>query len=108
MVTIIDFKKRKNAEGKEFAVLILQGEIETVRSKTTNRPYITARKTSVPTTLDEVFAKNLVGQELPGTIERIECDPYEFVNPETGKKVKLDFTYQYNDNPANVTEEIVG
>ena len=26
MVTIIDFKKRVNAEGKEFAVQILQGE----------------------------------------------------------------------------------
>ena len=57
MVTIIDFKKRENSEGKEFAVLILQGEIETVRSKTTNRPYITARKSSVPTTLDENLLK---------------------------------------------------
>jgi hypothetical protein len=108
MVTIVDFKKRKNAEGKEFAVLILQGEIETVRSKTTNRPYITARKTSIPTTLDEVFAKNMVGKELPGTIERIDCKAYEFVNPETGEKVKLDYTYQYNENPATITEEIMG
>ena len=108
MVTIIDFKKRKSADGKEFAVLILQGEIETVRSKTTNRPYITARKTSIPTTLDEVFAKNMMGKELPGTIEKIECETYEFVNPETGKKLKLDYTYQYNESPATVTEEIVG
>ena len=108
MVTIVDFKKRKNAEGKEFAVLILQGEIETVRSKTTNRPYITARKTSIPTTLDEIFAKNMVGKELPGTIERIDCKAYEFTNPETGEKVKLDYTYQYNENPATITEEIMG
>ena len=108
MVTIVDFKKRKNTKGDEFAVLILQGEIETVKSKTTNRPYITARKTSVPTTLDEVFAKNLVGKELPGTIERIECDPYEFENPQTGEKIKLDYTYLYNENSAEVTEEIVG
>lgn len=108
MVTIIDFKKRKNAEGKEFAVLILQGEIETVRSPKTNRPYITAKKTSIPNTLDEMFARNLIGKELPGTIEKIECEPYEFVNPDSGEKVKLDFTYQYNENPATVTEEIVG
>ena len=108
MVTIIDFKKRENSEGEEFGVLILQGGIETVRSKTTNRPYITARKSSVPTTLDENFAKNMIGKELPGTIERLECEPYEFVNPETGKKIKLDYTYQYNEAPATVTEEIIG
>ncbi|MCK4921093.1 MAG: hypothetical protein KAS71_08605 [Bacteroidales bacterium] len=108
MVTIIDFKTRENSEGIEFGVLILQGDIETVRSKTTNRPYITARKSSIPTTLDETFAKNLIGKELPGSIERIECEAYEFVNPETGKKVKLDYTYQYNEAPATVTEEVVG
>ena len=89
-------------------MLILQGAIETVRSKATNRPYITARKTSIPTTLDEVFAKKLIGKELPGNIEKVECDPYEFVNPETGKKIKLDYIYQYNEAPADVTEEIIG
>ena len=107
MVTIIDFKKRKTAEGKEFGVLVLQGDIVAVKSKTTNRPYITAHKTSVPTTLNEAFAKNLVGQSLPGSIEKISCDPYEFINSETGKKMKLDFTYMYNSEPATIEEEII-
>ena len=95
-------------DGKEFGVMILQGPIVAVRSKTSNKPYITAMKTSVPTTLDEQIAKNMVGKTLPGTIEKIACDPYEFLNHETGKKMKLDFTYMYNEEPATIEEEIVG
>ena len=108
MVTIIDFKQRVNQKGKEYGVLVLQGSIETVKSKKTNRPYLTARKTAVPTTFDEVFAKNLIGQTLPGQIERQECEPYTFINPETGEKMKLEHTYVYNENPANIEEEVLG
>lgn len=108
MVTIVDFKKRESAEGKEYGVLVLQGAIQTVRSQKTNRPYITAKKTSVPTTLDEAFAKNLVGQTLPGRIERQECEPYTFENPESGEKMKLSHTYVYNEDPANIEEEVLG
>jgi hypothetical protein len=108
MVTIIDFKKRENKEGKEYGVLVIQGAIETVRSKTTNRPYLTAKKASVPTTFDDVFAKNLIGQTLPGQIEKQECDPYIFTNPETGEEMELSHTYIYNEDPANIEEEVLG
>lgn len=108
MVTIIEFKKRVNTEGKEYGVLVLQGSIETVRSKQTNRPYLTARKTAVPTTFDELFAKNLIGQTLPGQIEKTECDPYIFTNPETGEEMELAHTYVYNENPASIEEEVFG
>lgn len=107
MVTIVDFMKRESAEGKEYGVLVLQGEIQTVRSQKTNRPYITARKTSVPTTLNEEFAKNLVGQTLPGRIEKQDCEEYTFVNPETGQKMKLSHTYVYNDDPVNMEEQVL-
>jgi hypothetical protein len=33
MVTIVDFKKRKNAEGKEFAVLILKASNASIIKK---------------------------------------------------------------------------
>lgn len=108
MVTIIDFKQRVNKEGKEYGVLVLQGKIETVRSKTTNRPYFTAKKTAVPTTFDEEFGKNLIGQTLPGQIEKIECDPYIFTNPETGEEMELSHTYVYNEDPANIEETVLG
>ena len=33
----------------------------------------------------------MVGKELPGTIERIDCKAYEFVNPESGEKEQMCF-----------------
>ncbi len=108
MVTIIDFNTRVNSEGKEYGVLVIQGAIETVRSQTTNRPYFTAKKTAVPTTFDEAFGKNLIGQTLPGQIEKQECEPYIFTNPETGEEMELSHTYVYNEDPASIEEEVLG
>ena len=107
MVTIVDFEKRKNVLDEEFNVLILQGGVEKVTSKQTGKPYITARKTSIPCTFDEVMAKSLVGQKLPGEIERIEVDEYEFIVPGTKKKLKLTHSYRYSAEPTSI-EEVVG
>jgi len=91
MVTIIGLEKRKNrVKNEEFNVLVIQGEIEVVLSKTTGRPYLTARKTSIPCTFDEKLAQNLIGHSLPG-----------------GKAITLNHTFQYSPAPATV-EEVVG
>jgi hypothetical protein len=108
MVTIVDFEKRKNNLDEEFNVLILQGGIETVISKQTGKPYITARKTSIPCTFGDEFAKNLIGNELPGSIEKIECDPYEYMVPDTGEVINLTHTYQYSAEPATMEETVMG
>jgi hypothetical protein len=79
MVTIVGLEKRKAADRKEFNVMNLQGSVEVAISKATGKPYLTARKTSIPFTFDEVMAKSLVGQQLPGEIERMEVDEYDFV-----------------------------
>jgi hypothetical protein len=108
MVTIVGLEKRKNkTKNEEFKVMILQGAIEVATSKTTGKPYLTARKTSIPCTFSDKFAETLVGQSLPGTIERKECTPYEFIIPNTKKKVTLSHTFQYSPNPVTV-EEVVG
>ena len=108
MVTIVGIEKRMNkAKKEEFNVMVLQGNIEVVMSKTTGRPYLTARKTSIPCTFDEKLAANLIGQSLPGTIERHECTPYEFQIPNSKKKITLSHTFQYSPNPVTV-EEVVG
>jgi hypothetical protein len=63
MVTVIDYKKRKNSEGKEFFVLILQGDVELVQSKETGNFYATTRKTSLSTTFGEsinIFCMQIV------------------------------------------------
>jgi hypothetical protein len=106
MVTIVGIEKRKTADKKEFNVLNLQGSIEVVISKETGKPYLTARKTSIPCTFDEVLAKSLIGQTLPGEIERIQVEPYEFVVPGTKKKLKLTHSYQYSAEPATISEVV--
>lgn len=108
MVTIIGFEKRENQEGEEFNVLILQGGVEAIISQKSGKPYITARKTSIPCTFGDEFAKSLIGTELPGDIQRIECDEYTYEVPSTGEKLKLTHTYQYNADPASLVETVMG
>jgi len=106
MVTITGMQTRSTKAGKEFLVLVLQGDIEVVTSKDTGKPYLTARKTSIPCTFDEDIARTLIGQKLPGVIERIEVEQYEFKVPSTGKKIKLTHSYQYSKEPASVMEVV--
>ena len=106
MVTITGLEKRKAADGKEFNVMILQGSIVVAISKTTGKPYLTARKSSIPCTFDEVLAKTLIGQSLPGEIERIEVDEYDFVVPGTKKKLKLTHSFRYSAEPTTISEVV--
>ncbi|MBW6501243.1 MAG: hypothetical protein K0B05_07605 [Bacteroidales bacterium] len=108
MVTIVGVEKRKNkAKNEDFNVMVLQGEVEVAVSKTTGRPYLTAKKTSLPCTFTERFASTLIGKSLPGMIERKECDPYEFTVPGTKKKLSLNHTFLYSPDPSTI-EEVVG
>lgn len=106
MVTIMGTEKRQTKNGKDFHVMILQGDLEVAISKESGKPYLTARKTSIPCTFDESVAKSLIGQQLPGGIERVEVKPYEFIVPSTGKKVKLHHSYQYSKEPATIMEVV--
>lgn len=95
MVQIIAFEKKENSRTKQnFSVLVLQGEPEVLISKSSGRPYISARKTTIPCALEENQALLLVGKELPGSIERVSCTPFE-VKLATGKKVKITSAFQY-------------
>ncbi len=95
MVRIIKIEKRQSDDGRDFIALILQGGVEMVQSKETGNFYATARKASIPSTFDEENAKNLIGQEIPGTIEKEECDPYEVINQETGEVTEFKHRYVY-------------
>jgi hypothetical protein len=106
MVTIVGLEKRKSADGKEFNVMSLQGSVVVAISKTTGKPYLTARKSSIPCTFDEVLAKTLIVQSLPGEIERVEVDEYEFVIPGTKKKMKLNHSYVYSAEPVSISEVV--
>lgn len=108
MVTVTNVEQRKNAKDELFNCLIISGDLEIVTSKTTGKPYATVRKMSIPCTFDENVAKTMIGKQLKGEIQRVECDPYEYTNQETGEVLTLSHTYNYCPNPSNLAEVIQG
>lgn len=105
MVIITDIAIRENSDGEEFIALILSGGLEMVRSNTTNKFYGTVRSCSVPSTLDEITAKAMIGQKIPGEIVKVSCEPYEFTT-DSGETIELEFRYEYEDTSSNVEEHV--
>jgi hypothetical protein len=67
--------------------------------------YVTARKTSVSTTFNEMTCNSLIGKELPGQVVKVECDPYEYLNKETGELITLSHTYEYLEEEKEALEQ---
>jgi hypothetical protein len=105
MVTVIDYAGRRSADGKEFFVLILMGGIEFVQSTHTGCFYATAWKSSITTTFNEQVCKGLVGKTLPGEVQRIEVEPYEFKVEDTGETIMLTHKFRFNPSPNNPSME---
>lgn len=95
MVTVVNYAIRKNADNEQFIALILQGELELIKSKKTGKYYATSRTTSIVSTFDEAIAKQMIGKTLPGTIAKSPCEPYEYTIPETGEIIQLNYRYSY-------------
>lgn len=95
MVRIIGYKKRETEEGKEFFVLELQGGVSMVKSKETDKFYVTANKATISSTFDDATCKALIGTELEGRIEKVASDPYEYTVRETGEVITLSHRFEY-------------
>lgn len=95
MVQIVGYAERENSFGEKFFALILQGNLEMVKSKLTGNYYATAKKATVASTFTEEDCKKLVGQEIRGSVQRMPCEPYEFTNPSTGEVILLDHRWVY-------------
>ena len=107
MVTVTDYEHRVSEKGKEFLTITIQGGVEVVESQYGNL-YMTARKMSIPSTFDEQGCKLLLGKELPGEIKKVECEPYDYTNKNTGEIIELSHTYEYvNDIEMNLIPEFI-
>ncbi len=107
MVTISSYEQRKRKDGTSFFVLILQGEVEIVFSPTTGLPYANVAKCSMPAPFDEPTCKSMVGTKLPGSIQKGECEPYDYTNPRTNKVIQLDYNYEYSPLENSTPEKAV-
>nr|WP_298995587.1 hypothetical protein [uncultured Polaribacter sp.] len=102
MVKIVDFKTYQRNDGSDFCALVVQGGIEAVKSKESNRLYFTARTVNVPCTFNESTCKALIGTDFPGSIEKVEVEPYDYAIPDTGEIVTLTHSYQYIDEKESI------
>jgi hypothetical protein len=107
MVKIVDFVKRQNREGVEFNALILQGGIELVRSKESGNYYATSKKASITSTFDDATCQNLIGQQIPGSVQKVESEPYEFTNKETGEVFTLTHRWVYLKEGETIEEKVI-
>ena len=107
MVTICDYVKRQNKEGKEFNALILQSGIELVKSQETQRWYATAKKASITSTFDDATCQSLIGTKIPGSVHRVLCEPYDFTVKETGEVVSLTHRWAYLNEGEIMAEQVV-
>ena len=95
MVTIIGYALRQSKEGKSFVSLQLQGDVIMVQSQETGKFYATAKTCSISSTFDEKTADSLVGKPISGRIEKVACEPYEYIIEETGEAITLYHTWEY-------------
>ena len=96
MITVTSYQQRTAQEGREYFTLELSSDdLELVVSQQTGRYYATVRKCYIPTTFPDPICRAMIGKQLPGNIIRTECEPYEFVIPETGEIITRSHRYEY-------------
>jgi len=104
-VHIVDYKERFNADGEPFFALILEGELEMVKSSETGNYYATARRTSITSTFNEETCKRMIGKTMPGTIQKVDSEPYEYTVPESGEIITLSHRWEYKPE-ASMEDQI--
>jgi hypothetical protein len=70
----------------------------------TGNYYATAKKASLASTFTEETCKELVGQKIPGSIQRVPCEPYEFTVAATGEVLFLDHRWVYQKEGETIEE----
>lgn len=106
MLKITEVAPRVNSDGEQFFALILQDGLQLVKSKETGNYYATAKSTSITSTFTEEVAKSMIGQEIPGTIQKVACEPFEYTIKDTGEIITLDHRWEYFPEGETVPEEM--
>ena len=107
MLTITNYAQRTNQEGKDyFSLELTSDEPEMVLSQA-GKYYITTRKCMMSSTFTEPICKVMLGKQFPGSISKVECEPYEFTVPETGEAITRQHRYEYVPMEASTTEQAV-
>jgi hypothetical protein len=82
-------------------------EMELVKSQGTGRWYATAKKTSITSTFDDAMCQSLIGQQIPGSVQRVDSGPYDFTVKDTGEVLTLTHRWVYLREGEVITEQVV-
>ena len=104
MVTVKQYHVRQGEDGGNYISLELTGDVSFVQSQVTGRFYAAAKRCFMYAAIDENTAKNMVGVSMPGSIERVACEPYEYTIADTGEVVSLSYSYQYKPDGMETNE----
>lgn len=108
MLTITSYSDRISSKdgSSYFALELTSNEPEIVISQT-GRHYISTKKCFMSSTFPESICKAMIGKQIPGSIAKVECDPYDFTNPETGEIITRQHRYEYAPVEVSTSEQVV-
>lgn len=109
MVTVTGFRTVVTDEGDSYVRLVLSGGLEMVKSQQSDNFYATTRRCTIGSTFDEAQAKSMIGQRMPGSIVKVETEPYEFTL-DNGEVLELHHKWVYSDETPEdrAIKELVG
>ena len=94
MVTIVEVAERTAANGNTFCSVMVAGDAS-VYTNAEGKASLVALKASIPSNLPKDVLESMIGNKLPGKVERVETEPYQWTNPNTGEELTLSHTYKY-------------
>jgi hypothetical protein len=100
MVLVSNYQIKEKSDGTTFTLLELTGSLELIQSAATGNFYATVKKCKIPSTFDEEVAKRMIGVQMEGEIVRVDCEPYLYVNKQTGEEMLLSHSYAYRPKGA--------
>ncbi|RYY12794.1 MAG: hypothetical protein EOO04_33000 [Chitinophagaceae bacterium] len=102
MVTVSNYHVRERKDGTSFITLTLTGGLEMVQSQTSGKWRAVVRKCQIPASFDEDLAKTMIGTQLPGSVVRVQVDPYDFTDEQSGEVITLSHSWSYSPDGVNV------
>ena len=102
MVTVTGYPAKPTSEGERKIYLQVEGGMKATISKTSGRAYFKALRAKVFAAIDEEVAKEMIGFQLPGTIQQLKVDPYEIYDQRTGEVKVLDYQNVYMSEEGEV------
>ena len=95
MTTVIGYSIKENKEGKTFVSLELESDLTMVQSQETGKFYATKKKCFMSSTFDETSAQAVIGTKIPGSIEKVDVQDYQYTIAATGEVITLNHSWEF-------------